>query len=53
MGRKTVAPQSEIGSLARLQLKLQFSCDKRNKLRIGGFSLGVGVGVPYGPPEGC
>ena len=39
--RKTVAAQSEIGNLGRLQLKLQFVCDKRNKLRVCGFSLGI------------
>ena len=36
---------SEIGNLGRLQLKLQFVCDKRNKLRIRGFSLGVADGI--------
>ena len=29
--QKTVAAQSEIGNLGRLQLKLQFVSDKRNK----------------------
>ena len=39
--RKPVAPQSEIGNLTGLQLKLQFVCDKGDELRIRGFSLGV------------
>ena len=37
--RKIVAPQSEIGNLRRLQLKLQFVCDKGDEFRIRGFSL--------------
>ena len=37
--RKTVAPQSEIGNLGRLQLKLQFISDKGNKFRFRGFPL--------------
>ena len=44
--RKPVAAQSEIGNLGRLQLQLQFVCDKRNKFRIRGFSLGVADCVP-------
>ena len=100
--RKPVVPQSEIGNLRRLQLKLQFVSDKGDEFRIRGFSLGIadgiseksleciqvtsvpghfdgvanctlhtagggleglchlgvedfrdGIGVPYGPPEGC
>ena len=43
--RKTVAPQSEIGNLGRLQLKLQFISDKCNEFRIRGFSLGVADGI--------
>jgi hypothetical protein len=43
--RKTVAPQSEIGNLAGLQLKLQFVSDKGNKFRIRGFSLGIADGI--------
>ena len=33
--------RSEIGNLRRLQLKLQFISDQGDKLRIGGFSLGI------------
>ena len=43
--RKPVAPQSEIGNLGRLQLKLQFVCDKGDEFRIRGFSLGVADGI--------
>ena len=43
--RKSVAPQSEIGNFGRLQLKLQFVSDKRNKLTIRGFSLGIADGI--------
>ena len=35
----------EIGNLAGLQLKLQFVCDKGDKLRIRGFSLGIADGI--------
>ena len=38
-------PQSEISSLAGLQLKLQFVSDKGDKLRIGGLSLGIADGI--------
>ena len=34
-------PQSEIGNLRRLQLKLQFVSDKGDELGIRGFSLGI------------
>ena len=44
--RKTVAAQSEIGNLGRLQLKLQFISDKRNKFGIRGFSLGITDCIP-------
>ena len=37
--RKTVAPQSEIGNLAGLQLKLQFVSDKGDEFRFRGFPL--------------
>ena len=37
--RKPVAPQSEIGNLAGLQLKLQFVSDKGNKFRIRGSPI--------------
>ena len=50
--RKPVAPQSEIGNLRRLQLKLELVCDKRNKLRIRGFSLGIADGVAKEALEG-
>ena len=50
--RKTIAAQSEIGNFGRLQLKLQFVSDKGNKLRIGGFSLGIGNCVPKEPLQG-
>ena len=39
--RKAVVPQSEIGNLAGLQLKLQFVCDKRDKFGIRRFSLSI------------
>jgi len=42
---KPQTAQSEIGNLVRLQLKLQFVSDKRNKLRIRRFSLGIADGV--------
>ena len=44
--RKPVAPQSEIGNLAGLELEGQFVNDKRNEFRIGGFSLGITDGIP-------
>ena len=37
--------QSEIRNLRRLQLKLQFISDKRNKFGIRGFSLGIADGI--------
>ena len=36
---------SEIGNLGRLQLKLQFVSDQRNKFGIRGFSLGIADGI--------
>ena len=39
--RKTVAAQSEIGNLGRLQLKLQFVSDKGDEFGIRGFTLGI------------
>ena len=50
--RKPVVPQSEIGNLVRLQLKLQFVCDKGDKFRIRGFSLGIADGIPKEALEG-
>ena len=44
--RKTVAAQSEIGNLRRLQLKLELVCDKRNKFGIRGFSLCIADRIP-------
>ena len=38
-------PQSEIGNLRRLQLQLKLVCNKRNKFRVGGFSLGIADGI--------
>ena len=35
----------EIGHFRRLQLKLQFVCDKGDKLRIRGFFFGVADGI--------
>ena len=35
----------KIGNLRRLQLKLQFISDKRDKFRIRGFSLGIADGI--------
>ena len=43
--RKPVAAQSEIGNLRRLQLKLQFVCDKGDEFRVSRFSLGIAGGV--------
>lgn len=43
---------SELRGLGAFQLKLELVCDKRNKLRIGGLTLGVGHGVPKEPLEG-
>ena len=37
--RKPVAPQSEIGNLRRLQLKLELVSDKGDEFGIGRFSL--------------
>ena len=42
---KPVVPQSEIGNLGRLQLKLELVSDKGNKFRIRGFSLGIADGI--------
>ena len=44
--RKSIAAQSEIGNLGRLQLKLQFVSDKGDELRICGFSFCVADRVP-------
>ena len=35
----------EVSNLGRLQLKLQFVCNKRNKFGICGFSLGIADGI--------
>ena len=43
--RKPVVPQSEIGNLAGLQLKLKLICNKRNKFRIRGLAFRVADGV--------
>ena len=43
---------SEIGNLRRLQLKLQFVCDKGDKFGIRGFSLGIGNCVAEEPLQG-
>ena len=43
--------QSEIPYLGALELKLQFVSDKRNELRIGGFSLGIAHCVAEEPLE--
>ena len=50
--RKPVVPQSEIGNLRRLQLKLQFIRNKRNKFGIRGFSLGIADGIAEKSVEG-
>ena len=47
--RKGVAAQSEIAYLRRLELKLQFVSDKRDELRIRGFSLGIADGIAEEP----
>ena len=44
--RKPVAPQSEIGNLAGLELQGQFVCDKGDELRVRGFSLGIADCIP-------
>ena len=43
--RKTVAAQSEIGNLGRLQLKLKLVSDKGDEFGIRGFSLGIADGI--------
>ena len=42
---KTVAPQSELGRLGTLELKLELVRNQGDELRIGGLSLGVADGV--------
>ena len=44
--RKSVAPQSEIGNLAGLELEGQFVSDKSDEFGIRGFSLGIGNRMP-------
>ena len=44
--RKPVAPQSEIGNLAGLELEGQFISDKGDEFGIRGFSLCIGNRVP-------
>ena len=46
---KTVAPQSEIGNLAGLQLEGQFVSDKGDEFGIRGFSLGIADGIAEKP----
>ena len=43
--RKPVVPQSEIGNLGRLQLKLQFISDQGDELRIGRLALCIADGI--------
>ena len=43
--RKPLAPQSELGDILSLQLKLQFVRDQGDELRIRGLSLGIADGV--------
>ena len=50
--RKPVAPQSELGHVLSLELKLQFVRNQGNELRIGGLALGVGYRVAKEPLEG-
>ena len=50
--RKPVVSQSEIGNLRRLQLKLQFVSNQRNKFGIRGFSLGIADSVAEKSLEG-
>jgi hypothetical protein len=49
--RKTVAPQSEIGNLAGLQLKLQFVSDKRNKFGSEESAAAIGKGIARKMPS--
>lgn len=49
---KTPVVQSEIANLGRLQLKLQFVSDKRDELRIGGFTFRIGNRISKEPLEG-
>ena len=42
---KPVAPQSELGHVLSLELKLQFVRNQGDEFRIGGFSFGVADGV--------
>ena len=49
---KTLAPQSELGCLGALELKLELVRDEGDELRIGGIALGVGHGVAEEPLEG-
>lgn len=39
---KPVAPQSELGHVLSLELKLQFVSNQGDELRIGGLALGIG-----------
>ena len=50
--RKPVAPQSEIGNLAGLELQGQFVGDKGNEFGIGRLSFCVGNRVPKEPLQG-
>ena len=40
---------SELRGLGAFQLKLELVCDKRDELRICGFSLGIGHGIAKEP----
>ena len=42
---KTIAPQSELGHVLSLELKLELVSDKGDEFRIRGFSLGVADGI--------
>ena len=50
--RKPVAPQSEIGNLVRLQLRLELVCDEGNKFRIRRLALSIADRVPEEALEG-
>ena len=50
--RKPVAPQSELGHVLSLELKLQFVRNQGDELRIGGLAFCIGHGVTEEALEG-
>ena len=51
-GSPPLQGKSKVCCFGRLQLKLQFISDKGNKLRIGGFSLGITDRIAEKPLQG-